>query len=151
MKEPTSNGIKKNYGDGRMFDPRLTNGGGDWKFFGFEQNPHRSKVKVKRIDDLGLGTIDLALIDTQGFDHFVLRGMRETMARKLPKIVTEFTPQWIRDLGENPIDILKEYKSWGYTVNSLDMPELNGLSEELFIKGIESSDTFFTNLSLMPI
>ena len=140
----------KNYVDGRMFDPRITQGGGDYKFFGFQNNPHKRRVKVRRIDDFKFSKVDVVLIDTQGFDHFVLRGMKETIQRHLPKILTEFTPQWIRDLGDDPVQVLKEYKSWGYKVHSVDMPELNSLNESSFIQGIEKSNTFFTNLSLEP-
>ncbi len=141
---------RENYGDGRMFDPRLTTGGGDWRTFGFDQIPHKTKVQMIRIDDLHLENIDIALIDTQGFDHMVLRGMLETIKRHPPKILTEFIPQWIQDLGENPAEVLKEYKSWGFKVESTDLPELNHLGEVDFIKGILRSKSFFTNLALTP-
>jgi FkbM family methyltransferase len=141
---------RKNYGDGRMFDPRITKGGGDWQFFGFNKIPSRRKVRVLRIDDLELGSVDVVLIDTQGFDHYVIRGMKNTFNSKLPKILTEFVPEWISDQGEDPVDILKEYKSYGYKVESIDHEELNKLNEKSFVEGILKSGTYFTNLQLLP-
>ena len=79
-----------------------------------------------------------------------LRGMELTKMSHLPKILTEFVPEWIRDLGDDPEEILKEYKAWGYVVQSIDFPELNSLSEKEFIGGIERHNAFFTNLALIP-
>ena len=140
---------RNNYGDGRMFDPRLTSGGGTWQSFGFDSRIRKTKVKVKRIAELGLGQIDVALIDAQGFDHFVLRGM-DLRNNHRPKILSEFVPEWIRDQGENPIDVLKEYKSWGYSLESIDFPELNELSEKDFVGGISELGQYFTNIALVP-
>ena len=141
---------RRNYGDGRMFDPRITTGGGDWQKFGFDRVPQKTKVQMVRVDDLHLEDIDIVLIDTQGFDHLVLRGMTKTIQKHPPKILTEFVPQWIEDLGENPVEVIKEYKSWGFKVESTDLPDLNHLNEEDFIKGILGSESFFTNLALTP-
>jgi FkbM family methyltransferase len=140
---------RNNFGDGRMFDPRITSGGGTWQSFGFDSRIPKTKVKVKRIADLGLGQIDVALIDAQGFDHFVLRGM-DLRNNHRPKILTEFVPEWIKSQGDNPVEILKEYKSWGYSVASIDFPELNALSEKDLIEGISELGHYFTNLALIP-
>jgi FkbM family methyltransferase len=141
---------KNNYGDARMFDPRLTSGGGDWQSMGFEFDPPKSETRIMRIADLGLGKLDVVLVDAQGFDHFALRGMELSKMSYLPKILTEFVPEWIGDLGDDPAEILKEYKAWGYKVQSIDFPELNSLSEKEFVNGIESHNAYFTNLALIP-
>lgn len=142
---------KKNYGDSRTFNPMKTNVGGDYLTQGFEKKLHRRVVPIRKLDTIIRSRVDIVLIDTQGYDHLVIRGMQKIIKKHSPKILTEFVPGWIRDLGEDPVSVLKEYASYGYGIGSDDL-QLSDQPEPLeIISKIESSGTFFANLSLIPI
>jgi FkbM family methyltransferase len=101
---------EKNFGDSRMFDPRITSGGGNYRDHGFSKIPRRRLVRIVKLDNLINTKIDIVLIDTQGYDHEVLRGMKAVIENFRPKILTEFVPQWLSDMGEDPLKVLDEYK-----------------------------------------
>jgi hypothetical protein len=92
--------------------------------------------------------VDIVLIDTQGYDHEVLRGMKSIIATSRPKILTEFVPQWLKDMGEDPIKILDEYNSWGYSITSVDFNIPPGASSQVILQLLESAGLYFTNLVL---
>jgi FkbM family methyltransferase len=139
---------RRNYGDSRTFNPMRTIVGGDYMTHGFDARLHRRIVPIRKIDDLIQSRIDVALIDTQGFDHLVIRGMRQSIKKSQPRILTEFVPGWISDLGENPISVLEEYQSYGYTICSDDLQLSDNASPQEILSRIQSSGTFFANLSL---
>lgn len=149
-------GIKKlylnrvNFGDSRMFDPRSTLGGGNHLEMGFRNKPSDRFVRVIKIDDVLKGKkIDIVLIDAQGFDHLVIRGMREIISHFKPKILTEFTPQWIRDMGWNPIEVLEDYTNHGYKITSLDFDPTLPITPEKLLSDMKQSKKLYTNLSLL--
>ena len=86
-----------------------------------------SKTRVETSDGRRLDTLE-ALEDTtvavvrtdlRGRDHRALRGLRKTIERDRPVIVTEFWPEGIRDVGDDPVAVLAEYADMGYTLASL--------------------------------
>lgn len=139
---------RTNFGDSRVWDPRKTNGGGDYLSSGFTSKLETTKVKVLALDEFIDESIDIILLDTQGWDHKALRGMENILRRFHPLILTEFVPAWIKDLGENPQDVLSEFQSWGYKIGSSDLL-LSGFptADEILAK-IEISEKFYTNLIL---
>ena len=139
---------EKNFGDSRMFDPRITSGGGNYREHGFHRIPKRTLVRIIKLDDLLKDKIDVVLIDTQGYDHEVLRGMNSIIKRFHPKILTEFVPQWLTDMGENPLKVLDEYKSWGYSISSTDFDIPANSSSKDVLDALQSADSYFTNLTL---
>ena len=140
-----------NYGDSRLFDPRITEGGGTYLVHGFDLVPKSCNVSVRRLDDLLDGAkIDVALLDTQGWDHQVLRGLADTILKWRPFVLTEFVPTWLINLGEDPIEILREYESWGYTLSSPEISCEYPLSPESIMLYFEKSDNYFINISLTP-
>jgi FkbM family methyltransferase len=138
-----------NYGDSRMFDPRSTLGGGNHLEMGFSKKPKYRFVRVTKIDDDLKGRrIDTVLIDTQGFDHLVIRGMKEIISQFKPNILTEFVPQWISDMGWDPLEILEEYQNYGYQIKSLDFESALTISPKELLSNIEKSKKLYSNLSL---
>jgi FkbM family methyltransferase len=144
-----------NCGDSRVFDPRLTSGGGSYLEHGFDEVPQSVTVTQMTIDlitkDLS-ESVQMIISDTQGWDHQVLRGAKNTIQTYAPKILVEFVPSWLTSLGEDPFKILNEYCSWGYNVG---VPELGiTASRESFkqvIDSIESNNRWFTSLALIPV
>jgi FkbM family methyltransferase len=159
IKKAASNkgGVRKlylnrvNFGDSRLFDPRSTLGGGNHLEMGFKNKPSYRLVRAIKIDDaLKDKKIDIVLIDTQGFDHLVIQGMREIISQFKPKILTEFVPQWISDMGWDPLEVLEEYKDHGYQIMSLDFDVKSPVSPKKLLSDIKQSKKLYTNLSLLP-
>lgn len=141
-----------NSGDSRVFDPRKTNGGGTYQDHGFAEIPLSVSVAQFTLDyilESHTGSVQMIISDTQGWDHNVLRGARKTIDKFHPKILAEFVPSWIADLGEDPVDIINEYESWGYKVG---VPEL-GIQPTMDASGdimsaLNEMDKWFTTITL---
>ena len=142
----------KNAGDNRMFDPRKTNGGGSHTAHGFAQRPKRTNVRGLPVDEILEGRlVDFCLIDTQGWDHEVIRGMKGSLSQKLPLMVVEFVPQWLEDLGEDPLDVLSEYESLGYRLSILqDSGALERTPREI-LSWVRDDSGYFCDVILRPI
>lgn len=74
------------------------------------------EVPMVTIDELLEGglDVDLVLIDAQGYDHRVIRGLAGTAARCRPRILTEFWPSGIRNVGDDPDEALGFYLELDY-------------------------------------
>lgn len=141
----------RNAGDNRVFDPRRTAGGGSYQDHGFTRIPKKTKVKGRPVDEILNGrTIDFCLIDAQGWEHEIVRGMSNTLSCNLPTMVVEFVPDWIADLGQNPHDVLRAYEDLGYCLSILDSKEGVRAPAEI-IRLIEDSEGYFCDLVLRPI
>jgi len=142
---------ERNLGDSRCFDPRLTTGGGDYCTHGFDLEPKMISVPIFKLDDvLSTVPLDVLLIDTQGFDHQVIRGARELIRQHPPRILTEFVPKWIEDQGESPTGVLEEYEAMGYILSSPDFPDLTRPTATDLVDAISHGETWFANISLIP-
>ena len=143
---------ERNFGDSRVFNPKITQDGYHPAEHGFDEIIKTVSVPIRRIDEIvGEAKIDVALIDTQGWDHQVLRGMRNIISLWHPKILVEFSPAWIASLGEDPAQVLLEYKSWGYRLGSPDLELGPDPTPQEVLKQIELSPTYYINISLSPI
>lgn len=61
------------------------------------------EVQMVRIDDLGLGRIDIIKIDVEGFELEVIKGAKETIRKYRPRIILETHS---RSLKESCLDML---------------------------------------------
>jgi FkbM family methyltransferase len=83
------------------------------------------EVPQVTVDDVAAGRrVDLAIIDTQGTDHLVIRGMKDTIAAWSPTMLVEFWPPGIREAGADPASVLDEYRALDYRLSVLDRPDL---------------------------
>jgi FkbM family methyltransferase len=94
------------------------------------------EVPALRIDDVvgpeeQVGVIKL---DTQATEHVALRGARELLKRCRPVLLIEFWPKAIRDLGDDPVSVLREYADLGYRRTVLEDPELAELDDEELVE-----------------
>jgi FkbM family methyltransferase len=92
-------------------------------------------VDVVALDDVVDGPVDLVKIDVQGYESFVLAGMRGLIERS-PELamLVEFCPALLIEAGTQPADLLDELRSFGFSmyeiddearcVRGVDMPEL---------------------------
>lgn len=83
---------------------------------GLEGGTHRSvQVDVVRLDDELDERIDLLEIDVQGADFAVLRGARRLIEHHGVGVIrVEYTPLFLREAGEDPIEMLHWLYDRGY-------------------------------------
>jgi len=94
--------------------------------------------------DLGIH-VDLIKIDVEGYEFEVLRGMRETLLRQRPEVLTEVSPHWLVESGCGVVDLYKmmdeiKYKAFNVdddgSLTKLeyeDFATLDGQQEVLFL------------------
>lgn len=141
----------RNAGDNRVFDPRQTTGGGSHVDYGFSLKPKRRKVRGLPVDDiLGGEAVDFCLIDAQGWEHEIIRGMVQTLSTRLPTMVVEFTPDWIFGLGEKPHDVLREYENLGYHLMVMGHEERGALAPSESMSHLRGSSAVACDLILKP-
>lgn len=112
-------------------------------------------VRAVRIDDLVPAGADVRLIklDTQATEHVALRGARETVARCRPVILAEFWPQGVRNLGEDPVAVLAEYRGLGYDFEVIEDPSLDGMGDAELVAAVGARPGLeggFVTLRLTP-
>ena len=93
---------------------------GNSRIFG-DDGDALATTRVVRLDDILLPDvhIDVMKIDTEGMDHRVVRGALETMRRCGTSALVEFSPGSIDTLGDDPVEVLRQYAAWGYRVAML--------------------------------
>ncbi len=143
---------EKNFGDSRVFDPRGRSGQHDHTWHGFDEIPVQVKVNIVPIDKILHGRrVDVVLIDTQGWDYFVLKGIRDTIRRWRPKVLFELTPEWLLALGHDPVEILNECRSWGYLLGCPELGLQPGVSPISILEALSVRvDLDHVNVSLTP-
>ena len=141
---------RTNFGDSRVFDPSKTKFSRSHLTYGFEEQIPSVKVEIISVDGLLRGgRLDLALIDAQGWDHHVIRGMKETIALWHPRVLVEFVPSWIRDLDEDPLEILREWQDLGYEVGIPSASSSTSLPPREILDYIRDMRLEYTNISLV--
>jgi hypothetical protein len=85
------------------------------------KHPQSIDVRVMTLDEhLGeLQLLDLIKIDAQGADLRVLRGAQRLIRRFQPAITIEFWPSGLRNMGDEPLDLIAELKGSGNDVYRL--------------------------------
>ena len=89
------------------------NAGGDFVDFGAG---HDDGVEVVRLDDVvGDQPVRLIKIDIEGAEAKALRGASNLLAREdAPDLVLELTPAFIRQMGDDPAELVGQLRSSGY-------------------------------------
>jgi FkbM family methyltransferase len=107
------------------------------------------EVPLVAMDDLlpAEQIVDFVFVDAQGYDHRVLRGMEKTIARCQPPMLVEFWPLGILGLGDDPDDVLAQYRSLGYQIELL--PNTN-VSSQSATEILTHGDNDHVTLSLVP-
>lgn len=129
-----------NSGDSRV-DPQ--NGSGE------------AGVRGIRLDDLAAlrdRRVDVVKVDAQGRDHRALTGMAAILRRDHPTVICEFWPEGIREVGDDPEQVLARYQQWGYVIEPV-LPHAGRRRQwrpaEL-LRLAESSSSDFVTLLLKP-
>ena len=73
------------------------------------------KYKIKTLDSLKLGRIDLMMVDTEGYELNVIRGAAQTILEYKPVLVLEFHNKRLsRKYGNTLLDLEKRVLKMGY-------------------------------------
>lgn len=139
-----------NAGDNRVYSPELV----------LNATPEEKmivkdiiQVPIDTVDNLvSTRKVDFVLIDCQGFDHNVIRGMKDIIKNSKPKIVVEFEPNFTTGLGEGLEDILVEYQELGYRLYNLNKNDHEVQTPKEIIQFFKDSPQFQnTNIYMEPI
>jgi FkbM family methyltransferase len=120
---------------------------GDHRAYTWESGRDVVEVPALALDDLDppLDALDVVKLDVQGTEHRAMEGMRRTISRFRPLMLVEFWPQGIRELGDDPADVLDTYRRLGFEITVLGSPEME--QDEM----VEFADArVFCNLILSP-
>jgi len=81
--------------------------------------------------DEGFGPIDFLKIDAQGAEGLIFEGARNCLKNDGLKIMMEFWPQGLRNMGTDPLSLLRLIKSSGFTIKIIEEKKrvLVGLEE----------------------
>jgi FkbM family methyltransferase len=90
-------------------------------------NGEAVSAEIRRGDELGLSP-NFIKIDVEGFEPFVIDGLRETITKHRPVIVTEVVRSNLEAAGSSPEQLAKMMRALGYTGHKLS---LKGSSKNL--------------------
>jgi FkbM family methyltransferase len=120
----------------------------------------RFTVPVQRLDDV-LGPIApggrvLIKIDTEGFEHHVIRGMEQLLENHQVAIVTEIVNDWLQKAGSSAQALFDDLVGRGFRAYRCST-RFAGLKETLNLEQIskitdleKSSDLLFTKSGMLP-
>lgn len=82
-----------------------------------------SSLKAKWYEQEGRRAIDVLKIDTQGAELLILRGARRTLQTHAKiRIIFEFWPYGIRNMGHHPLLLLDLLREEGFALRCIDLP-----------------------------
>jgi FkbM family methyltransferase len=137
-----------NCGDNRVYNPLEVSNMEHDNFY-LKGDPIR--VKIDKVDNLvKTDRLDFILTDCQGWDHKVIRGMRNLINLYKPYIIFEFVPEWISKVGESPEDILEEFENMGYDIFCLDLDIYGASNFQKFINSLSKDKLNHFDLHMKP-
>jgi FkbM family methyltransferase len=72
----------------------------------------QSKMETKRVD--------LIIMDVQGAEGLVIDGAEQTLRRSDVKILMEFWPSGLRNIGTDPQDLIRKLQEYGFVITVID-------------------------------
>lgn len=64
--------------------------------------------------------LSVVLVDVPGRSHRALGGLVRLLRRDRPHVFCQFSPDAMAELGDDPIVVLREFRTWGYELMLLD-------------------------------
>jgi len=100
-----------------------------------------------------INRVDFMKIDVLGAEGLVIKGAKETLSRFRPRILMEFWPKGLENLGCNPLKLLRQLRRLGFTItvidNAADCPSrVTDCNDVMRI--IESTGEGMVNIFLTP-
>jgi FkbM family methyltransferase len=75
--------------------------------------------------------LSVVKVDAPGREHRALGGLVRLLRRDRPHVLCAFSPAAISDLGDDPITVLREFRTWGYDLVPLDQQRVVSPEEVL--------------------
>ena len=66
--------------------------------------------------------VDLITMDVQGAEGLVFEGAEQTLRRNNVKVLMEFWPYGLRNIGTDPRDLIRKIYDYGFAVTLIDEP-----------------------------
>ncbi|HJQ46021.1 MAG TPA: FkbM family methyltransferase [Amycolatopsis sp.] len=109
-------------------------------------------VRLELVPEVGAQPVGLVKVDLQGRDHRALAGLTAILRRDRPHVVCEFCPEAIEELGDDPAQVLAEYRALGYrlTIVGDDGPIETPATDEELIGVARADEKTFVTLWLAP-
>ncbi|RJQ74964.1 FkbM family methyltransferase [Pseudonocardiaceae bacterium YIM PH 21723] len=105
-------------------------------------------VRLAEQPEVSKDRVSLIKVDLQGRDHRALRGLTEIIERDQPNVVLEYCPEAIEELGDNPAQVLADYRRYGYRIRVVGDPA-EYTDTELVAKA-RAAESGFVTLWLYP-
>lgn len=123
-------GLGRSSGKASMIEPVARNPGG----FRIASGASGTSVVLESLDALAeredLGLVHVLKIDTEGFEHEVLRGSQRVLRESRPVIFIELSESLLSDQGSSVVDVLALLTECGYDVRKAASGEPMGLQTD---------------------
>jgi len=130
------------------------NGGDNRMYLDTEQKFTAEEVNCQIGDQYlfshNIDQVDLIKIDTQGYEFFVIEGLKNIIKKSTDTItiLTEFWPYGIKLSGKEPVDLLKLFKILGLKIYDINNKNIEILDSEFDNLVNRYSNKTYTNLIL---
>ena len=130
------------------------NGGDNRMYLDAEQKFTAEEVNCqigdKYLFSHNIDKVDLIKIDTQGYEFFVIEGLKNIIKKSINTItiLTEFWPYGIKLSGKEPVELLKLFKILGLKIYDINNKNIEILDSEFDNLVNRYSNKTYTNLIL---
>ena len=107
-----------------MYDGRVADLGGSVRGV-------RLDKELENMPILGGMRLSVVKVDAPGREHRALGGLVRLLRRDRPHVLCAFSPSAITDLGDDPITVLREFRTWGYDLLPVDQQRVLSPEEVL--------------------
>jgi FkbM family methyltransferase len=109
---------------GRMILYTSSDNRGDNRLYANELSQGSCEVEVEPVDSiltaLGITAVDLIKMDVQGYESYVLAGMKDIIRRSTDIVLlSEFWPDGLRRAGSDPATYLRDLQALGLDIHEL--------------------------------
>jgi FkbM family methyltransferase len=66
--------------------------------------------------------VDLIIMDVQGAEGLAIAGADQTLRKNDVKIIMEFWPYGLRNVGTDPLDLIRKLYEYGFVISVIDAP-----------------------------
>ncbi|GAA3439475.1 FkbM family methyltransferase [Kutzneria kofuensis] len=103
----------------------------------------RLDKELESIPSLSGMRLSVVKVDAPGREHRALGGLVRLLRRDRPHVLCAFSPSAITDLGDDPITVLREFRTWGYDLVPVDQQRIASPEEVLEATGDSRSSTLW--------
>ena len=109
------------------------------------------QIQIVNLDDF-LGEesqINFIKIDVEGYEYYVLKGLKAIISQHRPKIIFEYSPGFYKQLGETHAFEIYDFLS-GLNYKIVDLENLDKIIDHTYIQQLQKDNIGQTNLFAIP-